>query len=72
MCITLDGTYTVQEMVMARLEQQKDVEQQKLSLTGAGIGSSAASRNESQWFLRKLHKNSPTCLLINLVFLRLI
>ena len=72
MCITPDGTSIVQELVMPRLEQQKDTEQQKPSLTGGGIGSSAASKNESQQFLMKLHRNSPSCLLINLVFLEFI
>ena len=71
-CITPDGTSTVQELVMLRLEQQKDAEQQKPSLTGAGIGSGAATRNESQRFLSKLHRNSPCCPLINVVFLQLI
>ena len=47
MCITPDGASAVRELVMPRLEQQKDAEQQKPSLTGAGIGSGAATRNES-------------------------
>ena len=71
-CITPDGTSTVQELVMLRLEQQKDAERQKPSLTGAGIGSGAATRNESQRFLMKLHRHSPCCPLINLVFPKLI
>jgi len=54
--------------VTPRLEQQKDAEQQKPSLTGAGIGSSIATRNKSQQFLRKLPRNSPSCPLMNLVF----
>ena len=72
MCFSPDGTCTVQELVMPRVEQQKDGEQQKPSLTGAGTGSSEATRNDSQQFLTKLHRNSPSCLLINLVFVQLI
>ena len=72
MCITPAGTSTAQELVMPRLEQQKDAEQQKPSLTGAGIGSSAATRNESQQFLMKLLRDSPSSLFINLVLVQLI
>ena len=58
----------IQEPVMPSIDQ--DVEQQKPTLTGAGIGSSTAARNESQQFLMKLMDGScPSRLLINLVFL---
>ena len=58
----------IQEPVMPSIDQ--DVEPQKPSFTGAGIGSSAAARNESQKFLMKLMDgSSPSSLLINLVFL---
>ena len=61
----------IQEPVMPSIDQ--DVEQQKPTLTGAGIGSSTAARNESQQFLMKLMDGScPSRLLINLVFLQLI
>ena len=58
----------IQEPVMPSIDQ--DVEPQKPSFTGAGIGSSTATRNESQQFLMKLMDgSSPSSLLINLVFL---
>lgn len=50
MCITPDGTSAVQELVMPRLEQQKDAEQQKPSLTGAGIGAAQPPEIESTGF----------------------
>ena len=71
MCITPDGTCTVQELVMRRLEQQKDLEQQKPSLTGAGIGSSADTRSESAVSDEATQKLSILSM-INLVFLQLI
>ena len=50
----------------------QDMVQQKPSLTGAGIGSSTAARNESQQFLMKLLRDSPSSLFINLVLVQLI
>ena len=50
----------------------QDVVQQKPSLTGAGIGSSTAARNQSQQFLMKLVRDSPSSLFINLVLVQLI
>lgn len=57
----------IQEPVMPSADQ--DMEQQKPWLMGAGIGSSAAARNESQQFLMKLHRDSPSSLLISLALL---
>ena len=58
-----------QEPVMPSADQ--DMEQQKPWLTGAGIGSSTVARNENQQFLMKLHRDSPSHLLISLVLLHL-
>lgn len=60
----------IQEPVMPSADQ--DTEQQKPWLNGAGIGSSTVARNESQQFLMKLHRDSPSHLLISLVLLHLI
>ena len=57
----------IQEPVMPSADQ--DMEQQKPLLTGAGIGSSTAARNESQQFLMELHRDSPSSLLISLELL---
>ena len=59
----------IQELVMPSADQ--DTEQQKPWLNGAGIGSRAVARNESQQFLMKLHRDSPSHLLISLVLLHL-
>lgn len=58
-----------QELWMPSADQ--DMEQEKPSLTVAGIGSSAVARNESQQFLMKLHRDSPSGLLTSLVLLHL-
>ena len=59
----------IQEPVMPSADQ--DTEQQKPWLNGAGIGSSTVARNENQQFLMKLHRDSPSHLLISLVLLHL-
>ena len=60
----------IQELVMPSADQ--DMEQQKTRLNGAGIGSSTVARNESQQFLMKLLRDSPSSLFINLVLVQLI